>query len=262
MSSKHIRNIQTEVKMIDEAKGIVDYIASSDALDSYRERILQSGWKFNRFAKNAPFVDSHDYGSIEKLLGKVTDYKVKGNQLIERVQWAIDTDQPLAKLGFDLTRKGYLRAVSVGFMPIKMSWQGKDDWAQCCTTMGLTVEQALECRAIYLEQEQIELSACVIGANPDAVAKAFDAADISEEQLRKVGFKSDDDLQFLLDIGRSYASANPAEKAIAKHMLLRITGNSLTNSAPSPCKPSGDDEAKLREDKRRSLLDAIRRAKA
>ena len=38
------------------------------------------------------------------------------------------------------------------------------------TTLGLDAATAASVRAIYLEQQQIELSQCVIGANPYALA--------------------------------------------------------------------------------------------
>ena len=42
---------------------------------------------------------------------------------------------------------------------------------------------AAQLRAVYLEQEQIELSQCVIGANPNALARAYKAGCLTEEDL-------------------------------------------------------------------------------
>ena len=36
---------------------------------------------------------------------------------------------------------------------------------------------------IYREQEQIELSQCILGANPNALAKAYAAGCLSEEEI-------------------------------------------------------------------------------
>ncbi|HEY3853504.1 MAG TPA: hypothetical protein VGO67_03820 [Verrucomicrobiae bacterium] len=69
------------------------------------------------FQKNAPFVDSHNYTSIDCLLGKVVDFRVKNRQLIETVKWAIDVpSNVLAIKGFAMMQAGYLKAVSVGFL--------------------------------------------------------------------------------------------------------------------------------------------------
>ena len=65
-------------------------------------------------------MDSHDYSTIGKCLGKVIDFRVEGAQLIERVQWAIDVpENQLAQIGWKMTEAGYLKAVSVGFFPVK-----------------------------------------------------------------------------------------------------------------------------------------------
>ena len=164
-----------EIRVIDAQRGTVEYIASSESLDSYREAICSAGWQFNRFRKNAPFVDSHNYESIDCLLGKVLDFRVQSRQLVETVQWAIDVPQnTLAQKGFAMTQAGYLKAVSVGFIPLEIVTPRSpaDQWAAACEDIGLTdVDNSINC--IYLKQEQLELSACVLGANPDAVARAF-----------------------------------------------------------------------------------------
>ena len=62
--------------------------------------------------KNAPFVDSHDYSTFEKLVGKVIDFRVdaRKGQLVNRFQWAVDVpDNQLAQLGWKMTESGYLK---------------------------------------------------------------------------------------------------------------------------------------------------------
>ena len=105
MKDKLIRTIHPEIRIVDASKGIVDYIASDETIDSYREVIRADGWRFTMFQKNAPFVDSHNYHCIDKLLGQVIDFHIEGRQLVERVQWAIDVeDNKLAKIGWKMTR--------------------------------------------------------------------------------------------------------------------------------------------------------------
>lgn len=180
------RVIAAETRILDATKGIVQYVASDETLDSYNEVIRVKGWRFNLFKKNNPFVDSHDYETIEKLLGSVIDFQVKGGELIETVQWAIDVpENRLAQLGWKMTVGGFLRAVSVGFQPTK--WVSKWDkdpsnFYEQAQELKLSAEAV---RVIYLEQEQIELSAVILGANPNALAKA-----------RAAGVLNDSDVQF------------------------------------------------------------------
>lgn len=189
---KLIRTIHPETKVLDAKAGVVEYVASDESIDSYEEVIRANGWRFSRFERNAPFVDSHDYGTLEKLVGRVLDFKVVGRQLIETVQWAVDVaDNKLAQLGFRMTEAGYLRAVSVGFFPTKAltRWDGSTAdnrvaWLQQLKELGLSEQNAP--RVIYLEQEQIELSACIIGANPNALAKSYKAGILDDQMLETI----------------------------------------------------------------------------
>ena len=182
------REIHPEVRMIDEKQGIVEYIASNETMDSYNEIIRADGWRFDDFQKNAPFVDSHNYESIGCVLGKVLDFQVRKKQLVETVKWAIDVGENLmAHWGFAMTSAGYLKAVSVGFMPEEYVTPYDRDpsgWRENCEDLGLDLN-GTDCRCIYVTQQQKELSACVIGANPDAVARAYKAGVINDAYLER-----------------------------------------------------------------------------
>jgi hypothetical protein len=179
------RTLHPEIKVLDAAKGLVEYVASDESIDSYREIIKADGWRFTRFEKNAPFVDSHEYDTLEKLLGSVVDFRVAGKKLVETVQWAIDVaDNKLAQLGWKMTAAGYLKAVSVGFLPTRVVSKWDSDprpYAEAMQSLGLGKDSNV--RAIYLEQEQVELSACIIGANPNALAKSYKAGVIDDADL-------------------------------------------------------------------------------
>lgn len=189
---KLTRTLHPQIKVLDAAKGLVEYVASDETLDSYREIIRADGWRFTNFAKNAPFVDSHDYSSLEKQLGTVVAFKVAGKKLIETVQWAIDVaENKLAQLGFKMTAAGHLKAVSVGFFPTKMVTRWDNDqsgYLAELTSLGLAPEAGV--RAIYLEQEQVELSACIIGANPNALARAYKADVLNDADLEFLASES------------------------------------------------------------------------
>ena len=181
------REIHAEVRIIDEGKGIVDYVASDETLDSYSEVIRAAGWRFNRFQKNAPFVDSHNYQSIGSLLGRVLAYDVMGGQLVERVQWAKDIPDTLAAWGWKMLTGGFLKAVSVGFYPLKFAtrWDAdKTAWLEQLKELNLHEEDGV--RTVYIEQDQLELSSVIIGANPNAVARAYHAGALKDEDLDKI----------------------------------------------------------------------------
>lgn len=184
-AQKLTRTLHPQVRVVNSAKGIVDYVASDETLDSWREVIRADGWRFTHFQKNAPFVDSHNYDSIDKQVGRVLEFHVERRQLIERVQWAVDVpENKLAAIGWRMTEAGYLKAVSVGFWPTRMvsKWdQDKSGWLGQLQELGLHEEDGV--RTIYIQQEQAELSSCILGANPNALAKAFKAGAISDADL-------------------------------------------------------------------------------
>jgi hypothetical protein len=200
---KLIRTIHPEAKVLSEKEGLVEYVASDETIDHYSEVIRASGWRFTHFAKNAPFCDSHCYESIDELLGRVEDARVDGKSLVETVRWAVDVpENTLAQLGFKMTAKGYLKAVSVGFYPTRMISRFGDDktFQAALEELGLQDKGGMIDR-IYLEQEQIELSACILGANPNALARAYRDGAVSDAEIAGVGFKTEEDRDLLIASG-------------------------------------------------------------
>jgi hypothetical protein len=185
LGQRQVRALTVVPRVLNEDQGTVEFVASDESLDCYAEIVRVGGWRFTMFKNNAPFVDSHDYSSIEKLLGQVLDYRVESGQLIETVQYA---RQPgtLADWAFKMVRDGFLRAVSVGFIPQKMVTRWDSDQSGFLgqvADLKLDSQAAAQLRAVYLQQEQIELSQCVIGANPNALAKAYKAGCLSEQDI-------------------------------------------------------------------------------
>lgn len=264
MKDKLRRPLNVVPKIISEAEGLVDYVASDESIDSYDEIIAAKGWRFTRFAKNSPFVDSHDYESIKKLLGRVESATIQGRALVERVRWAIDVpENALAQLGWKMTVGGYLKAVSVGFMPVRWVNQGRDGWAAALTELGIKPEDAAAIDRIYLEQEQIELSACIIGANPNALAKSFADGCVREADLTACGFR-DEDMHFLTIAGKAMECPETSEtmRLLIGREMGRIAGREnlfggshrKNHNGGSPGKPGGGDHAERRAVERSEFL--------
>lgn len=261
------REFSTQVKVISEEKGIIQYVASSAALDSHREIVDPRGWRFNRMKTNPVFVNSHNYWSIEDQLGKVLSWGVREEMLIQDVQWAIDVPEcRLARFGFNMTVKGYLNAVSVGFIPVRYALPGTDEFAKACAELRLPTDTIAKVRCIYLEQEQIELSACLIGSNPDALARAFHDGAVKEEELAGIGFGGDREMRFLLDAGDKWSALDPEARFRAASALESITqrhfkiSGSNKPKANSPCTPDGGDAAQRQADE--ELMEISKRLEA
>lgn len=192
------KTLHPEVKVLSASEGIVEYVASDESVDAQGEIVLTKGWRFNRFRKNAPFLDSHRGATIGDQLGVVLSGVVEGGQLIEQVKWAIDVpENDLARLGFSMTDKGYLKAVSVGFDTVQAVKRGEMGWKAAIADNHIPPEKAAKAVKIFLEQEQLELSAVVIGSNPNALVKAYEEGAVSEEELASCGFAGDAEYEFL-----------------------------------------------------------------
>lgn len=225
------KTIHPKTRVLDEARGLVQYRASDETLDSYREIIRAAGWRFDeRFVSNPVFVDSHSYWGIRDVLGSVMEWEVRGGELIETVQWAVDVEENhLARLGFQMTAKGYLRAVSVGFLPTKVIERGSDEFTKCADEMKLSGEARDLCRRIFWEQQQIELSACVIGANPSALAKAFGDGAVSSDLLAGCGLPGDEGQEMLDLAARAYdATEDEAVRDLVRLQLRQFAGRNIS----------------------------------
>lgn len=268
MSEKLTRSIHPEIRVINEAEGLVDYIASDETCDCYDEVIAAKGWRFTRFSKNAPFVDSHEYGSIACQLGIVTSFQVRSKQLVERVKWAKDVEEnSLAQLGWKMTLGGFLKAVSVGFFPVRSVRQGDADWGKTIAAMGIAPEEAPNIRRIFLEQEQIELSACIIGANPNALAKAHKEGCVKDSDLAACGFQ-DEDMTFLHAASKVMEKDDTEEitRLLIAREMRRITGRSTTfkgDPSPAPASPAntpdGAERAERLAAERKAFLEKLTR---
>lgn len=257
--SQERRNLNVEARILSESEGLVEYIASDATLDSYQESVVASGWRFDFFKANAPFVDSHNYWSIEAMLGKVIGARIEGDQLIERVQWAHQIpEHKLATIGWKLTLGGFLKAVSVGFRAIKAARPGDSGWNAAVTAAKLSPEDAAQCRRIFLEQQQLELSACVIGANPSAVAKAWKEGCVKDADLASIGF-DDDDMAFLKMAGDALErkEADPLLTLMVQREMSRITHRKISpipSKSPSSGTPRGEDTAAREAEQRAGMI--------
>lgn len=253
--------IHPEVKILSAKEGTCEYLATDQTIDSYREILRAAGAKFDRFQKNAPFVDSHNYGSIADILGKVTGWrmqKVNGKDgWVQTVQWAIDVQEcALAQLGWKMTVGGYLKAVSVGVFPtaVRSKWRDADDFAKACGELKLSTEDAARLESILWEWDQYELSAVVVGANPSAIALSHKTGVISDEDLHKVGFTTADDLTFLHESAAGFDAASPVLRRHIRAELKSIFTSKSPTAPPSATNAQRSAAAGNKDAQRKALL--------
>jgi HK97 family phage prohead protease len=146
---------------------VLDFIASDETLDRYREIIVASGWRLDAYRRNPVFQNSHKYGDVLFTLGKALVTEARAGHLFQRIEFAVNAN-PAARIAYALYRGKFLNAVSVGFLPLR--------WENGTADTGF--------RRKHLEQELLEVSAVAIPANPNALQLALGAGAVESRDLR------------------------------------------------------------------------------
>jgi HK97 family phage prohead protease len=144
-----------------EAEKGMPWTLSTFDLDRFGERIDPQGWDFKRFMDN-PIVEwAHRYDI--PAIGKIEGLMVDSDGLHGLVFF---NDKSFDVFGWSIGQRvkaGVIRAGSVGFRPIEIEIQSKED-----SKDGTAL--------IFRKQELLEFSICNVPANPYALAKNIEAA--------------------------------------------------------------------------------------
>jgi len=179
------------------ASAVLDFIASDETVDRYDEVISAAGWRLDNYRRNPVFQNAHQYGDIIFTLGKalVTEVREIGGRpaLLQRIEFATDAN-PMARIAYGLYKGGFLRAVSVGFIPLK--WQDGQPHQTHPTHQSPRSDAPRSSSAAsasssisrtYLEQELLEVSAVGIPANPNALMLGLKAGAVERNDLEELG---------------------------------------------------------------------------
>lgn len=168
-----------DVRSIDAEKRTIDFVSSTESADRYGDIIRVAGWKFENYLKNPVFLWAHN--AKEPPIGKTIELRIEANPpaLVQKVQFADAATYPKADTIFRLYQKGFLRAVSVGFLPLAQPKYITDE--ETGETTGLEFDN----------QELLELSAVPIPANADALARAVETGEIDSKDAALVSERSE-----------------------------------------------------------------------
>lgn len=89
----------------------------SDSMEDRHGDIVIQDWVLTNFKKNAVLLDSHDYSSIEYIIGKWSKIAVKDGLLQGDIEFALSN--PRGLLAYNLAKDGFLSALSAGFIPLE-----------------------------------------------------------------------------------------------------------------------------------------------
>ncbi|MFJ8531684.1 hypothetical protein [Bacillus sp. NPDC094106] len=150
--SKHNKTIDFTVKQIgSEQERKLRFIGSCEHADRDGDVILASGWELDNYKKNPVFLWTHDY-SIPPI-GRAINVFRQADKLIFDIEFPEKGIHPLADTVYELYKKGFMNATSVGFI-------GKE--GEALPTGGTK----------FTRQELLELSAVPVPSNPMALQQA------------------------------------------------------------------------------------------
>ena len=154
-----------------EAPGepVMDMIASDETMDRYNECIKVNGWDLDCYRRNPVVVDSHDYSSVAKIIGRSDSVEIKDNALVNRVRFALDN--PLGTLCWKLAKGGFIKSESVGFIP--REWTDGNDPSKPGRT--------------FTKCELLEISLVAVPMNPGAtIGAAIKSGAVTQQDVRAV----------------------------------------------------------------------------
>jgi len=169
---------ETKVKAV-EGKRILHVTITTDTVDRDGDIVEPKGIKLTNYRKNNVVLLAHDYRGLPI---------AKGENL-ERNEHGIDADvefpgegiYPLADTVYQMGKGGFIKAWSIGFIPIKTEdIVDEDDKGKDSGGIRRQGRRIKSC-------ELLEFSACAVGCNPDALTNMM-AKGINIDILKEAGF--------------------------------------------------------------------------
>jgi len=117
------------------------------------------GWEIRNYLKNPVVLAAHDSKRIESVIGRTVGLPTVGDDLFADIEFAPADVNPLAEMTLRMVDAGFLRATSVGFIPLS----GKPAKGRGPNAYD------------FDRQELLEISIVPVGSLPDALLAARSA---------------------------------------------------------------------------------------
>lgn len=144
----------------------VRFVFSDGAIDRSGDTIDPAGWQIESFLDNPVALWAHD--SFSPPIGRASGVGPVGNKLMGDIEFMSAEISAFADSIYRMVKAGFVKAVSVGFIPLEWKWVDSKD-----RPFGID----------FLKQELLEISVCPIPCNPNALQEAK-AAGIDTGPLR------------------------------------------------------------------------------
>lgn len=187
--------IQMHTVLVKTSENNYHAVFSTDVEDRHGEIVFQN-WDLKHFKKNPVYLDSHNYESIDHIIGRITKIKSNDGVLEGDIEFAMMN--PKGIRAQQMAEAGFLNTNSVGFIPTQFDEKGN-----------------------ILKAELLEVSAVAVPANPEALygPKQYDNGDgivrEADENKGTDGTSSADDS----DSGQSGGAEVPKDDAATPEVV-------------------------------------------
>jgi phage head maturation protease len=149
-----IAKMGSEVKALggDDSR-LIEFVITSDRVDRDQDILNPDGWDFDDYLKNPVVLWCHDHYALP--VGNAKSLTRQGNKWKSICEFVPKEINPFAYMTYQMYAKGFMHAVSVGFMPIAY-------------TMAADRKYGVN----YEKQGLLEYSTVPVPSNPDALVQA------------------------------------------------------------------------------------------
>lgn len=158
MSEKRIKITTTTVRQADDATREIVHLISARTVDRDGDLVEPRGGRLSNFRKNPVVLFSHD---PTRPIGRNVAISASEEEVVATTRFAgLDQANEDAEMVYRLYRDGFMRAFSIGFMPITVSFD-----KPLPNMTGVW----------FKEWELMEYSAVAVPSNPDALVRMVKA---------------------------------------------------------------------------------------
>lgn len=204
----------------DDGKRVIGMVGSTPSVDRDNDIIEQSGWDVKTFRKSSSVLWSHDHKipAIAKV-NKLT--KTKESLTFDEIEFPKAGIHGLADMVYELMLGGFIKAGSVGFLPIKSEKRERTE-----------DEEKNEPRSFcpptkFLKQELLEFSIVNVGSNRDALITHLGAKGFNTSG--KVKIQAEDGKEVSIDmaeiLNKLFAESNNASGGIVTEPAVTTIGD-------------------------------------
>ncbi len=155
--SPEVKALDADVQLREESEIVMTI--TTETRDREGDIIRASGWRLDRYMRNPVVLWAHQHATPP--VAKAKQIEPQGDRLVAIAEFVPEDTPvvgPLATALKRLYRDGFMRGVSVGFLPLK--WRQMPDGGR-----------------EFIEQELLEFSFVPVPANPEALARGVSGID-------------------------------------------------------------------------------------